>query len=180
MTEPGTMSDAALIEKMLENATLSAAITTRTDLPEHERLGIYGQLQAAGDRYRVELESRLAAARPAGDQVTISVIDEIRAERMRQQGSEGWTLEHDDQHTNGELAFAAGSYAIDAGTQSLRGAAPTYEPPARWLWSSVWWKPSDRRRNLIKAGALIVAEIERLDRLATPAPVGPGSEPDHG
>lgn len=30
-----------------------------------------------------------------------------------------------------------------------------------------WWKPKDRRRNLVKAGALIVAEIERLDRLAS-------------
>jgi hypothetical protein len=29
-----------------------------------------------------------------------------------------------------------------------------------------WWKPTNRRRDLVKAGALILAEIERLDRAA--------------
>ena len=31
-------------------------------------------------------------------------------------------------------------------------------------WSKDWWKPKDKRRDLIRAAALIVAEIERLDR----------------
>jgi hypothetical protein len=35
-----------------------------------------------------------------------------------------------------------------------------------WPWEDKWWKPKDRRRDLVRAGALIVAEIERLDRLA--------------
>jgi len=30
-------------------------------------------------------------------------------------------------------------------------------------WAREWWKPKDRRRDLIRAAALIVAEIERLD-----------------
>lgn len=34
-----------------------------------------------------------------------------------------------------------------------------------WPWSREWWKPKNPRRDLVKAGALIVAEIERLDRL---------------
>jgi hypothetical protein len=34
----------------------------------------------------------------------------------------------------------------------------------RWPWDKVWW-PSDRRRNLVKVGALILAEIERIDCL---------------
>lgn len=33
-----------------------------------------------------------------------------------------------------------------------------------WPWSRAWWKPASRRRCLIKAGALILAEIERIDR----------------
>jgi hypothetical protein len=36
--------------------------------------------------------------------------------------------------------------------------------PARWPWSQDWWKPTNPRRDLVKAGALIAAEIERLDR----------------
>ncbi|GAG33310.1 unnamed protein product, partial [marine sediment metagenome] len=37
--------------------------------------------------------------------------------------------------------------------------------PEIWPWDPSWWKPTDERRNLEKAGALIVAELERLDRL---------------
>jgi hypothetical protein len=33
-----------------------------------------------------------------------------------------------------------------------------------WPWDRKWWKPTDRRRDLVKAAALILAEIERLDR----------------
>lgn len=34
-----------------------------------------------------------------------------------------------------------------------------------WPWHSSWWKPSDDPiRNLVKAGALIAAEIDRLQR----------------
>jgi hypothetical protein len=36
-----------------------------------------------------------------------------------------------------------------------------------WPWSREWWQPKDRRRDLVRAGALIVAEIERLDRAAS-------------
>ncbi|MEB3421767.1 hypothetical protein VK682_24660 [Salipiger manganoxidans] len=35
-----------------------------------------------------------------------------------------------------------------------------------WPWDRKWWKPTTPRRDLVKAGALIVAEIERLDRAA--------------
>lgn len=36
-----------------------------------------------------------------------------------------------------------------------------------WPWDKSWWKPTpdDRIRELIKAGALIAAEIDRLQRL---------------
>ncbi|MDE2106773.1 MAG: hypothetical protein KGL39_56685, partial [Patescibacteria group bacterium] len=73
--------------------------------------------------------------------------------RRRQMEDEGWSPEHDDQHTHGEMANAAACYAIDS---------PSLWPMS-WNWS--WWKPKDRRRDLARAGALIAAEIDRLDRL---------------
>lgn len=82
-------------------------------------------------------------------------------ERQRQISIEGWTPEHDDEHHPGALPHAAGMYAI-YGNVSHYGPG---NPPDDWPWDTSWWKPSaDHRRNLIKAGALILAEIERLDR----------------
>lgn len=101
---------------------------------------------------------------------TKTVADEIAAERRRQVRDEGWTASHDDEHTEGSLARAAACYAL-AGVLSWNWSN---DFKARWWpWDETWWKPSsDRRRNLVKAGALIIAEIERLDRtraaLATP------------
>jgi hypothetical protein len=37
--------------------------------------------------------------------------------------------------------------------------------PDGWPWAPELWKPANARRDLVKAGALILAEIERLDRL---------------
>ena len=89
------------------------------------------------------------------------VILEVARERERQMAVEGWTAEHDDTHSCGELAEAAACYAAPA----PHGVRPlSVEPPNLWPWSREWWKPKDRRRNLVRACALIVAEIERLDR----------------
>jgi hypothetical protein len=87
-------------------------------------------------------------------------IAEIAAERRRQIEVEDWTPEHDDEHTHGELAIAAACYSVPLSGRALQGFIRAY-----WPWNQSWWKPTTRRRNLIKAGALIVAEIERLDRL---------------
>ncbi|HHW2459226.1 TPA: AAA family ATPase [Pseudomonas aeruginosa] len=35
-----------------------------------------------------------------------------------------------------------------------------------WPWDEQWWKPTSARRDLVKACALALAEIERLDRAA--------------
>lgn len=93
--------------------------------------------------------------------VTDRVLGEVARERDRQVGMEGWTTDHDDQHTCGEMAQAAACYAYPAPWGARPEAAP---PPQMWPWSITWWKPKDRRRNLIRAAALIVAEIERMDR----------------
>ncbi len=41
--------------------------------------------------------------------------------------------------------------------------------PRNWPWHASWWKPTTTRRNLVKAAALLISEIKRLDRAAAPA-----------
>ncbi|MCH4563380.1 hypothetical protein MKP05_09585 [Halomonas sp. EGI 63088] len=84
----------------------------------------------------------------------------VYRERMRQLSTEGFSRERDDEYQHGELAYAAASYAHHAASRVVDNA------PAIWPWDKKWWKPTDPRRDLVKAGALILAEIERLDRAA--------------
>ena len=90
----------------------------------------------------------------------------IAAERERQVEAEGWTPEHDDQHRHGLLALAAASYATPPYYRRLRKSDDTDEMVPD-TWPEWWpWKPSpeNRIRELTKAGALIAAEIDRLQR----------------
>lgn len=94
-------------------------------------------------------------------------VERIAAERQRHFDVEGWTPEHDDEHSNGEIAVAGACYAFLVGYPDDE-AWKTSETrkPFGWPWSPEWWKPSDDPiRNLEKAGALIAAEIDRLQRL---------------
>lgn len=107
--------------------------------------------------------SRFASAPVAeAGQVPQAWLD-VQAERRRQVEAEGWTPGHDDAHGRGAMALAAGCYARHA------HQPPNWQGrvPDSWPWGSGWWKPSSPRRNLVKAGALILAEIERLDRCPT-------------
>lgn len=96
-------------------------------------------------------------------------IELIAEERQRQIEKEGWTAEHDAEHTNEALAMAAVCYALPS---TLRHYS--YNPlikenvPDFWPWDAKWWKPSpdDRVKELIKAGALISAEIDRLQSIS--------------
>ena len=92
----------------------------------------------------------------------------VMAERQRQQDVEGWNTSHDDAHKTGELASAGAAYAIHAeryGFASFVNKESPPKPPECWPWSLDWWKPTQHyRRDLVKAGALIVAEGERFDR----------------
>lgn len=101
----------------------------------------------------------------------MSVIDEIAAECDRQVEVEGWTAEHDDAHGGGVLARAGVAYAAHAavGLEATALDVPTYcdfDPPKYWPWQRQWWKPKNPRRDLVRAAALLVKEIERLDRRA--------------
>ncbi|KWK48040.1 hypothetical protein WT81_05020 [Burkholderia stagnalis] len=90
-----------------------------------------------------------------------NAVRDVLAERRRHVEQEGWTPEHDDQHTDGAMARAAACYAYPELT-AIAGLRT-------WPWDTTWWKPSAPRRNLVKAVALGIAEIERLDRAAARA-----------
>lgn len=91
----------------------------------------------------------------------------IATERQRQVEQEGWTPEHDDEHDTGEMMSVARAYLYHAHA-ILDGVKGGYEtPPMAWPWDARWWKPADPIRSLVKAGALIAAEIDRLNRQAT-------------
>ena len=90
-------------------------------------------------------------------------IELIAEERERQIKEEGWTPEHDDFHKNEELANAAVAYAIPDNRQIIKREI--------WPFACGWFKPNTYPRNkagrireLVKAGALIAAEIDRLSR----------------
>lgn len=97
----------------------------------------------------------------------------IRDERERQQLLEGYGPYHDDMHRSGELNDAAISYAQAAAKQArgeplscLQSMESAGMIP--WPWEASYWKPSaDPIRNLVRAGALIAAEIDRLQRCKT-------------
>lgn len=102
----------------------------------------------------------------------------IEAERQRQKEVEHWSDEHDDQHKCGEMAKAAACYAYVAALSDTVRDVDRLPPvnavgPVQsqvvviqraWPWDWKWWKPKDRVRDLVRAGALIVAELERLKR----------------
>ncbi len=101
---------------------------------------------------------------------------DVQAERRRQVEAEGWTPEHDDEHADGQMAQAAGCYALHA------GGIGTDWPDGRqngsalfWPWDKDSWKPTTPRRDLVKACALALAEIERLDRAGISQSPQPGA-----
>lgn len=96
-------------------------------------------------------------------------IELIQAERERQVSREGFDAAHDDAHSSGEICRAAGCYLAHAEVQSMLDDPSdpiSYAGglPAFWPWKQGDWKPRDRMRNLIRAGALIAAEIDRIQR----------------
>lgn len=81
----------------------------------------------------------------------------IHAERKRQIEVEKFFDEHDDKYMHGELLAAAIAYATNPGTART--------PPLSWPWDNKWWKPRTKQRDLVRAGALVLAEISRRRRL---------------
>jgi hypothetical protein len=88
--------------------------------------------------------------------------------------SKGATVLPNKTHVNGEIALAAACYALPEHIQPLSvetgmitGVFLTVKRIAFWPWLRKWWKPTpdNRIKELTKAGALIAAEIDRLQNL---------------
>lgn len=87
-------------------------------------------------------------------------IELIADERKRQIETEGFTSQHDELWLKGQLAIAACCYARPESKDKEN-------PPFEFPWDGTWWKPTpdDRVRELVKAGALIAAEIDRIQNI---------------
>jgi hypothetical protein len=80
--------------------------------------------------------------------------DLIREERRRQIEVEGYDAKHDFNEPLNNIVAAAVSYAmVDIDKQ---------EAEAWWNWDFKYWKPKDRKRNLVRAGALIAAALDKM------------------
>jgi hypothetical protein len=99
-------------------------------------------------------------------------VELIDKERFRQVMVEGFLEPHDDLYIESQLSMAAESYILVSNylcnTDCIIPLAINSvieQPPSFWPWDKSWWKPSeDPIKNLVKAGALIAAEIDRLLR----------------
>lgn len=89
------------------------------------------------------------------DVQTSSILAEFQAERLHQGTTDGY-VRLDLSHDEGELAMAAAAFAVQS-TGEGSGA------DILWPWSSLMPAYAPRRHSLIVAGALIMAEIERID-----------------
>lgn len=127
-----------------------------------ELAGMYGEARERGDtNLMASINQRIGAVLheqgfPAQGGLTAAAND-LLAERRRQVESEGWTTEHDDQHINYEMAHAAACYAFPELTK-LVGVRT-------WPWAIESLKLRSPRANYVRAAALLLAEIERLDRM---------------
>lgn len=167
LTVTTTMSDLRIVEADIEPELQDAFREVLRQAPQAVDIGhlvaLCFEAGVRAERDRADRGSAKGLTKAAQD---------VLAERQRQIQQEGWTPAHDDdEHDTGALADAASCYAREAG-RFTRGLTSSFPPPAGWPWGDSDWKPTDARGNLIKAGALILAEVERRDRRAGNADVG--------
>lgn len=102
----------------------------------------------------------------AADWLSESEID-VLFERRRQIIVEKFDAAHDDEeHPPGDLERAAAVYALyDLG---VPGSMPVeaFNGNRMWPWDWQWLKPKTHRRNLVRATALLLAAIDKIDREA--------------
>jgi hypothetical protein len=93
---------------------------------------------------------------------TEEVLGRIKVERLRQVMEEGWDEAHDDKHTDGSLGLAAACYAARRDIYLLAEEGDSVTFCKAWPWPCR--TPPTYEAALVIAGALIVAELERLRR----------------
>jgi hypothetical protein len=106
--------------------------------------------------------------------MNVDIPAAFAAERRRQIDAEGYDRAHDSDHTRGELFLAALAYwqrcvGVTMPTRlawAASGRSRCRVPvPVIWPWDAEFWKPKSKKRDLERAGALCLAELERLGRL---------------
>ncbi|MBV4512683.1 hypothetical protein HU730_021835 [Pseudomonas sp. SWRI22] len=139
-------------------------VTAERDALRNEVGQVKGEYDRAVSKVDV-LQALLTAADERVDVLSLgSALGDVHLERLRQIDVENRSPVDDDDYSLGQLAYAAAGYA--------QGSVPAQQVqdclrPSYWPWHPHWWKPGSPRRMLVKAGALILAEIERIDRLAS-------------
>lgn len=101
----------------------------------------------------------------------MSGIELIVQERQRQLDEEGFSAEHDDRLADGQLAIMAACYAV----HGIPGVKVTRKKkvPGGVAFVDAWPGPAEKDTRdkhkwldrLVIAGALILAEIDRVKRL---------------
>ncbi|WP_411387905.1 hypothetical protein [Pseudomonas aeruginosa] len=185
---------AALVRAEGKKYSLNAAGMLDSGAPEHAQTFAIVQLLSEFDDEEAESHweaimaysdfrtsdalfhaAELLAAAP-GKSVPQAWLD-VQAERRRQIEAEGWTPEHDDEHACDEIAAFACFYAMPPAARDWDASSTGYGDTLGEAILPEGWEPKtgDRRRDLVKACALALAEIERLDRAGISQNPQPGA-----
>lgn len=87
----------------------------------------------------------------------------VLRERIAQFQS-GYDSKHDDKFTKGELTDAAMAYATAGRLITLGAKECPFLPEEFWPWNKRLLTASTAEGNYVKAIALLLAELDRLDR----------------
>jgi hypothetical protein len=175
------------VEKLIEEMRTIAMVAGQCSVegPQDDKA-----LMAAAEAERcTRWADQLEAALRSSPSTQGEGVGLIAAERQRQMAVEGYSPEHDDTHDAAEMVGVAINYAALArfiaaykrtdGERYFYGLPPKLEDWPIGCDVAGWWKPdyADPIRDLVKAGALIAAEIDRLRRASSPQGSTPKEQP---
>lgn len=173
------MSELPLCIALHDGTDLTAAavdVDGRTDVTVRGKNGDVVLLIVGADEHKAAWIERALngtaaefcanAIRESAGQFPWDGIGRIGEERRAQWLREGYDHEQDDTYTEGQLAAAAACYLAHAsiGTDPEVRVSPEAIRANVWPWPSDTFKPTTPIRDLVKAGALIAAEIDRRIR----------------
>ncbi|WP_147402987.1 hypothetical protein [Enterobacter sp. R1(2018)] len=152
-----------------DELNIIADLLDKMDLETGYREGAFLACNRWHDKFR-ESESKLEIAEnriaELESRPLSAAVADVLAERQRQKESKGYTERRDDNYLPGVLNLAGAAYAVSVSAlpDAMRRAQRLWPWPdaGKYLKSS----PKEPRAALVKAGALILAEIERIDRAA--------------
>ncbi|EOZ4767807.1 hypothetical protein [Pseudomonas aeruginosa] len=160
----------ALLKRDLSSTmTMLAEVETMVRMIEEREWAEHVGQSDIAQRLEAIITRLVNEARPPHSQEVPQAWLDVQAERKRQVEAEGWTPEHDDEHACDEIAAFACFYAMPPAARDWDTSSTGYGDTLGEAILPEGWEPKtgDRRRELVKAAALILAEIERLDRAAS-------------